>query len=230
VVIGNRRMMSALLPALVLALVVVATVPAAASDWAGHNGVIRLSFTRGDTLTSTLDLAPETPVGVMVDLYAVLTDVDQVHWNSGKVIALGGFELMLKAEGAEMQIMNTEYDEKCFDLGKEQGQCMVGFFPDLSLRDGPATLVHWKLLLKGDPRNVVFSLDPAGLLSCAGLPDCADSGSYALWAGSKIADQAGLLFSAGYTPAYLNWEGETDLSVVKGTGDWLEVGKVELKQ
>jgi len=228
--ISNRRMMSAILPALVLALVVVATVPAVASEWAGHNGVIRLSFTSGDTLTSTLDRAPETPVGVMVDLYAVLTDVDQVHWNSGKVIALGGFELMLTAVGAEMQIMNTEYDVKCFDLGKEKGQCMVGFFPDLSLRDGPATLVHWKLLLKGDPHNVVFSLDPAGLVSCTGLTDCADSGSYALWAGSKIADQAGLLFSAGYTPAYLNWEGETDLSVVKGTGDWLEVGKVELKE
>lgn len=222
----GRRIAAALGVALLLA----AAAPATASVWAGHNGVIRLSFTPADSMTSVATVEAGTPAGTVIDLYAVMTDVDLVHWNSGQVIAMGGFELKLAWEGANVKVLGVEFEQKCFNVGKEKAQCLVGFYPDLSLREGPAVLAHWQLLVMGEASNVVFRLDKAGVVSSRGLEGCEDSGSYALWAGSKVSEQAGLLFSAGYVPAYLNWEGEPDLSVIKGTGDWPEIGLVELKE
>jgi len=68
------------------------------------------------------------------------------------------------------------------------------------------------------------SLDPAGLRTCETTAGCPGSGTQAVWVASAVAGQAGLVFGAGWSPAYLNWEGEADRAVVRGATHWSETG------
>jgi hypothetical protein len=101
---------------------------------------------------------------------------------------------------------------------------MVGISPEQPLVDGRATLVHWRLMFMGDPKNVRIGLDPAGLHSCRTLPDCPDSGTQALYVGTADSQLNGVMFGAGYAPAFLNWEGEPDNEPVLGHAPWQKVG------
>ena len=262
------------LPALLAVLLLAgATVPAVASTWCGHNGVIHLSFTpgrdwnpaaaapagrqaglapdstavarpapgganvlaaklerplvvrtaAGDSLVVAAQLGGGGP-GAILDLYAVLEDVALVHWNEWQVRALGGVEFALKIEGGTASIVGQEFPVKAFNVESESGRVSAGYFPELPLRDGRATLVHWRLWVPAAARNLTFRLDPTNLRTCGTLEGCPQSGTQALWTGSAVSDLAGLIFSAGFTPAYLNWEGRPDLAVVRGAKDWQETG------
>ncbi len=162
--------------------------------------------------------------GALIDLYAVLDDVALLYWNGLQLRALGGIEFALRIEGGEAMIVGQEFPLRAFNVRPEPGRLSAGLFPELALRDRRATLVHWRIYVPGTPRNLAFRLDPAALGTCATLEGCPGSGSQALWTGSPVSEMAGLIFSAGYTPAYLNWEGEPDLAVVRGRGDWSETG------
>lgn len=262
---ARRAAVLALLPMLL------AAGAAGASDWGGHNGVIRLSFTpaadwnpaaaspssmkpglvpeRGKSAADSLapGLAPavlERPVvvrsvagdslvvaatlaggprGALLDLYAVLDDVALVRWNDLQLRALGGIEFALRIEGPGV-IVGQEFPLRAFNVRPEPGAISAGLYPELPLRDRRATLVHWRIYVPGTPRNLAFRLDPSALRTCSSLAGCPDSGTQALWTGSPVSEMAGLIFSAGYTPAVLNWDGEPDLAVVRGRVDWRDTG------
>jgi len=204
--------------------------PAVASTWCGQNGVVTLSFTDGDSLSGVASVAPDDNNLTIVDLYAVLTGVEPVARNQEAFLGIGGFELKLHIEGAEGIIQKQELAYRHINAATEMGACQVGILPGLTLEDGRATLVHWQILFIGQPRNVVFRLDPEGLLSCASLPGCEEAQPYCLYTGTRTAKQAGDLFGAGYVPAYLNWEGDAerpatpDLEPVVGSAHWSELG------
>lgn len=209
------------------ALALIVSVPAAASTWGGHYGTINLSFAPGPEIRSTAE-ADEVPgLGTTVDLYAVFTVDVKIAAEGEQVLTVGGLELKLAVEGAPgWRVVTQEIPVKNFNIAKEAGSVQAGLLPGISFANGPATLVHWALLLPGHPHDVVFRLDPAGVHSCESLDDCKDSGTVAMWSGSMSAGQAGLLFSAAYVPAYLNWTGETpDLAPVHGKVDWSDTGQ-----
>lgn len=162
--------------------------------------------------------------GSLIDLYAVLDDVALVHWNGLQLRALGGIEFALRIEGGPAFIVSQDFPLRAFNLETEPGRIGAGIAPELSLRDRRATLVHWRIQVPGTPRNLAFRLDPTVLRTCGTIEGCPESGSQALWVGSAVSDMAGLVFSAGYTPAYLNWDGAPDLAVVRGKVDWSETG------
>ncbi|MHB8078048.1 MAG: hypothetical protein ACYDIE_02170 [Candidatus Krumholzibacteriia bacterium] len=164
------------------------------------------------------------PRGSLVDLYAVLDDVALVHWNGLQLRALGGIEFALRIEGGPAFIVGQDFPLRAFNVLSEPGHLSAGLFPELPLRDHRATLVHWRIYLPGTPHDMVFRLDPGALRTCGTMEGCPESGSQALWTGSPVSEMAGLIFSAGYTPAVLNWDGEPDLAVVRGRVDWNETG------
>jgi len=197
---------------------------AVASVWCGQNGLIRLSFTEGDSLVGVLAAKPDSSGLTAVDLYAVLDDVELVARDGEKFVSLGGFELKMVIEGAEGIIQAQEFPFRQFNMGQQLGTCYVGIYPGLAIKEGRATLVHWHILFRGKPQNVVFRLDPAGLRSCATLAGCEQHHPYALYTGTPTAGQTGDMFGAGYVPAYLNFDGEADLTPITSTGLWSEVG------
>ncbi len=217
------------LPAVVLGFFLTAGV-AGASTWCGHNGVVKLSFTAGDSLSGVANAEPDETGLTAVDLYAVLDQVDLVSHEGEKFLGLGGFELQLIVEGAEAIFQEQNFDFVGPNLGRAQGQCHVGINPGLDLVDGRATLVHWRLLFRGRPQNVVFRLDPGGLFSTRSLPAVAECNPYALYVGTLDRKQVGLMFGAGYVPAYLNWEGKVDLVPVVGKQTWQDVGACTLAE
>lgn len=165
------------------------------------------------------------PAGAMVDVYAVLDGVDLIYRDGVQVRAMGGVELNLRVEGEPAAvIVEQEFPVRAFNVYQEPGRLQAGFNPELSLRDGGATLVHWRVYFPGAPRNVRFGLDAAGLRTCETTPGCPGTGTQAVWVGSAVAAQAGLVFGAGWAPACLNWEGTPDLAVRRGTVDWSETG------
>ena len=201
-----------------------------ASEWGGHYGTIRLVFDPA-TLQSAAESEPLPQVGCIVDLYAVLTDLEDCSFAGEAVTHVGGYELKLAVEGAEdWTVLKQTLPEKPLNASRELGTVQCGVYPGVSFLDGPAQLVHWQLRIHGDPENVTFRLDPAGVLSCETLADCPGSGTQALWTGTMTSKQHGLLFSAGYAPAYLNWGGEApEPEVVRGTGTWQERGFIQAR-
>jgi len=177
----------------------------------------------GDSLVVAATVAGG-PHGSLIDLYAVLDDVALIHWNGLQLRALGGIEFALRIEGGTAFIVGQDFPLRAFNVQSEPGRLSAGLFPELALRDRRATLVHWRIYAPGTPGNLAFRLDPAALRTCGTLEGCPESGSQALWTGSAVSEMAGLIFSAGYTPAFLNWEGEPDLTVVRGRVDWSETG------
>jgi len=206
-------------------------VVANASTWGGHNGDIRLTFTEGPEYEHVKQSEPMPKAGVIIDLYAVLSGVERVTYVGQQYLSVGGWELQLRVDGAEWEIMEIELPEQSINAGREKGCMYVGKYTGVKFVDGDAKLARWRIRLLGEPKNVTFSLDPAGLNSCAAMEGCPDSGTQALWTGSGAAGQVGLLFSAGYIPAYLNWEGETpELKPVRGKGDWRDTGLFTLDE
>ncbi len=212
-----------LVTGLALALLAALAAPAAASDWGGFNGVVHLSFSDGDTLTPVLDLDAEEGELVIVDLYAVLDGVVPVSYQGEGFLSIGGFELTLEVDGPG-EIIGQKLPGRAINLYSEPGHCQVGIYPSLDIVDGRATLVHWRVMYQGRPGPTAFRLAEAGAPSCDTVEGCAGTGTRAMYAGSDNANLAGLLFSAGWTPAYLNWEGEADTSVQDEGTSWSERG------
>jgi hypothetical protein len=210
---------------LVLAIALTMTTGATASEWGGHNGTIKLSFS-DSAMVHVLNNAEAIPnVGYLVDVYAVLTDLAPLRYNNERILTLGGIELKLDVQGCEWDVITRQFPVPVMNLSDTRDHCITGYRQSLSLKSGSTELVHWQVKLPADAENVSFHLDPAGMMSCNQMSACADSGSQALWAGSYDANQLGLIFSAGYVPAYFNYtDGEPDLTPVRGTGDWSETG------
>lgn len=214
-----------ILKTLTICSILLAAGPVLASQWGGHNGTVYLSIDSAESIVSTATSPAKGDMGVLVDVSAVLTDLDPLLHDGERVMAVGGFEIKLGIEGVQdARIVNKDITVKHLDMSEDPAGCVAGLFPDLELKDGSAVLVTWKVLIPGPVRPVKFYIDASGVQSCAGLEGCADSGTCVLWSGSVQARQHGLLFSAGYVPAYLNWEGEADLSPVRGTTDWEDTG------
>lgn len=202
--------------------------PASAGDWAGHYGDVLLSFTPGPEATHVARRDSLPVVGTMVDLYALLAVPEIVRARGEQVLTVGGLELKLAADGAPgWKVLSQEINGKNINVGPEPGTVTVGLFPGLTFQDGVVQVVHWVVQVPGQARDVVFRLDPAGARSCETLPGCLESGTYALWAGAVAANQHGLLFSAGFVPAYLNPSTPApELAPVRGKVDWRERGLV----
>ncbi len=198
---------------------------ASAGTWGGHNGDIRLTFTEGPEYEHFKQSKPLPKAGVILDLYAVLSGVDQVLFHDEKYMSVGGWELQLQVDGAEWEIMELELPDDSINAGTAKGYMYVGKYSGVKFVDGDAKLARWRIRLLGDPKNVTFSLNPGGLNSCITTDGCPGSGTQALWTGSGAAGLIGVLFSAGYIPAYLNWEDDPpELAAVHGKGEWSDTG------
>lgn len=199
--------------------------PAVASEWCGENGLVRLVFATAEGPTAVHDAAVGSDGTTRVELYAYLDAVTPVQRNEEAFLVIGGFELTLQIEGGEGFIVEERFPFKVVNVGRRPGECIVGIDPGQKLMPEGTELVRWTVVFAGQPRNVVFRLDPAGSVTCSKLPPCAESGSYAVYVGSVVSGQVGDVFGAGYTPAYLNWEGEPDLAPLTGSVSWREVGR-----
>lgn len=207
---------------LLIALLLIAT-SVSATDWAGHNGTVYLSF-EADSVVRVADVESVKGMGVLVDVYATLTDISELSYNKSRILTCGGYELQLQFEGSEGKIISQNLPKEAqLNVAKEDGRCMVGLSPDLSLSKG-AQLVHWQILLPEGAKNVRFSLDPEGLFSTDRVEGCAENNPVMLWVGGQDASHHGLMFAASCTPVYLNWDGEPELELIRGTMDSIETG------
>jgi hypothetical protein len=204
--------------------VIFATGMAQASTWCGKNGVVRLSFTADDSVVAITSVEPDTTGKVVVNVYAVLDRLEPVAHQGERFMGLEGFELGLIVEGAPATILPPELPSRAFNVERDPARVQAGLVKSISLRRGRATLLHWPVVFFEPPRNVVFRLDAKALPSCKTLTGCPESESYLLYAGTRASYQVNHLFGAGYTPAYLNWEGEPDLTPVSAESTWRQVG------
>lgn len=208
-----------------LAIPALLLTPAAFAGWCGENGVVRFSFEEGPELVPVAKVAAGENGVTMVDLYAWLTDVEPLQKDGEAFLGTGALELQLVIEGAEGFILKQEYPQESRQVGRTLGNCIVGFSPGLKIRDGATQLVHWQIMFQGSPENVVFRLDPEGLLTCERTEGCPGSGVSALYTGTQAGNSIGAIFGAGHQAAYLNYEGEPDLQPVTGTVSWEDVGE-----
>jgi hypothetical protein len=213
-----------MVPLVVGALLLAAAPTVFASTWGGHNGLVYLSFSDGQDLVSVQEVAPDSTGTVMVDLYAVLADVEPTVFKGGLFAGVGGYELKLVVEGAEAILAEENLPAGGFNVNPRHGEYQVGLPHGLLFSDGRVTLLHWRILFIGGPKQVCFRLDPAALRSCHTLPGCEDNNTQVLYSGTAEHEQHGVIFSAGYVPAYLNWEGEPDVTPVIGTHSWRDTG------
>ncbi len=198
---------------------------ASASTWCGQNGVMRLSFSAGDSIVAVTTAEPGSAGKTIVAVYVVLDEVEPVSRDGERFLGIGGFEARLTVDGAtDFTIKAAQFDYQAFNLARITWQCRVGILDGLILQDGRAILAYWIVIFNEPPRNVVFRLDPKGTISCETMSGCSESHPYALYTGTVTSNQAGSMFGTGYVPAYLNWEGEPDLAPVLGTNSWREVG------
>gem|GEM_PF-1101682 len=209
--------------ALILLMGLIAT-PALADQWCGENGLVRFSFSEGDSLVSVHTTGEPEGGVTTVDLWAWLTDLDPVSRDEEAFLAVGGFELQLVIDGGEAFILEQNFPGEVLNLGQSMGSCVTGFEVAASLRTGQVQLVHWKIMFQGRPEDVTFRLDPTGLPSCGRVEGCDGSGSSALYIGAEGSRQLDAMFGAGYVPAILNPTGKLSLEPVRGTSTWQDVG------
>jgi len=210
---------------ILLALVLLLPTTAGASDWGGHHGTIHLSFTPPPDLQPVSRGESMGEMGTVVEVFAVLKDLDPIKHEGERILAAGGYELRLRIEGADdARVLTKEIPTPHFDVSKDPAAVICGLQPDITFTAQGVVLVVWKVLIPGAPHPVSFHLDPAGVRSLTGIESAAESGSYAIWSGSLQNRQHGLLFSAGYVPAYLNADGDVDLTERLGTGHWSDRG------
>jgi hypothetical protein len=198
--------------------------PAAASIWCGENGVVRLSFSQGEDLTSVTTVTPGEGGVTLVDLWAYLDEVEPMARDGEVFLAIGGFELKLVIEGAAGTVVKQEFPFPRLNIGKELGTCIVGIDPSARLVNGRTELVHWQVLFPTPPRQVTFRLDAEALPSCKTVPGCPGSGAFMLYNGTVDARQVSDMFGAGCVPAYLNWPQAPEVTALRGTPSWREVG------
>lgn len=209
---------------LVIAACAVLAGPASASTWCGENGVVRLSFTQGEDLTSVTTVAPGEGGATLVDLWAYLDEVEPMMRDGEVFLAIGGFELKLVIEGAAGSVVSQEFPFPRLNIGKEPGTCIVGIDPSARLAQGRTELVHWQILFPEPPQKVIFRLDPDALPSCKTVPGCPGSGAFMLYNGTVDAKQVSDMFGAGCVPAYLNWPQAPEVKALRGTTSWRDVG------
>jgi hypothetical protein len=193
----------------------------------GENGVVRFSFVEGPELEPVAHIPPGENGVTMVDLYAWLTDVEPLKREGEAFLGISAFELQLVIEGAEGFILKQEYPQDFRQVGKKLGNCIVGLYPGLDFKNQTTQLVHGQIMFQGKPEDVVFRLDPAGMVTCERTPGCVESGVSALYVGTETSNFVGEIFGAGHQPAYLNPTGETNLDEVHGTVSWEDVGRFE---
>lgn len=209
--------------ALILTIMVLGSSNAAA-EWCGENGLIRLSFTEGEQLQSTMTIGAESKGVTMIDLYAYLTDMDSIKRDGEAFLGVGAIELSLVVEGAEAFITSQDFPVANRSVGRRPGEVIVGLDPGIKLEEGQTQLVHWQVMFQGTPKNVKFTLDPDGGISCGRTPGCTEARPYALYTGTNASRQISSIFGAGCVPAYLNFEGEADVSPLRGNETWKDVG------
>ena len=194
---------------------------AAASEFCGGNGVIKLSFTPGPEITRVADAEP----GMPVDVYAVLDEVALAEGPRGVMLTIGAFECELRITGAEVLSVVKTVLLPHIDFGRRETQVWAGMRTlDNRIDQGPLALVRWTVMLGGEADNVRFDLDPAGLLSCEHFEECVGSNASALYIGTVDVGMDGFVFAAGCAPAVLNPTGEPDLTVAPCTLHFTEVG------
>jgi len=198
-----------------------------ASTWCGENGLIRFSFAEGDSLVTVLDTGEPVNGVTTFEVYAWLTDIDEVAMEGEAFLHLGGMEFQLTITGAESFILEQNFPSKALNVGREMGQIAAGLHPGERIRDGKVLLVQWKVMIQGRPENVRIGLDPSGLMSCAELEGCSESRPLALYVGNEGSQQVGIMFGAGYVPSWLNPSQEPDQTPVTGKRTWRDVGIFE---
>jgi hypothetical protein len=205
---------------LVLAIVAPGAV---ASEWCGENGVVRVAFDKqGETSAATVEPAPDG--STIVEVYGVLTDVTPLHRDGEAFLALGGFELQLRVTGAEYDVLEQGFAGKILNVGRELGQCVVGFDPSLRLeRDGSTYLVRWKLRFAEPVQDVIIDVESVGQ-TCDTMPECVESEPPALYIGAASANQLSDVFGAGCVAAVLNPSGDARPEPVHAKTSWRDVG------
>lgn len=215
--------------ALALTSLVLVATAASASTWCGDNGVIRFSFAEGDSLVTVLETGePENGVTTF-EVYAWLTDITPVATDGEAFLHLGGMELILDISGAEAFILEQEFPSKALNLGNELGKIAAGMSPGEKIENGRVMLVRWKIMIQGRPENVRLGLDGTGLQTCQTLEGCPECGPQALYVGNESSRQVGIVFGAGYEPAWINPTGEHDQTPVTGKCSWKDVGVFEAR-
>ncbi len=199
----------------------------ARAGFCGENGVIRFSFAEGPDLVPVTKVEPGENGVTMIDLYAWLTDVEPLEKDGEAFLGTAALELQLVIEGAEGFILKQDFPQPTRQIGQTLGQCIVGYYPGLKIENGAVQLVHWQIMFQGRPENVVFRLDPGGLMTCERTEGCPGSGVSALYTGTEDSGMIGAIFGAGYQPAYLNFEGEPDLEPIRGKVTWRDVGEFQ---
>lgn len=211
------------------ATLLLVTAPAAVAGFCGENGVVRLSFSKGPQLQPVATVEPGENGVTMVDLYAWLTDVEPLEKDGQPFEGLASYELHLAIEGAEGYILKQEFSQEAKQIGPKLGSIIVGLYPGLYFTDGAVELVHWQIMFQGRPENVVFRVDPDQMVTCERTPGCPGAGLSALYTGINSQGFIGSIFGAGAQRAYLNYEGEPDLSLSRGTVTWRDVGEFQLR-
>lgn len=215
--------------ALTLTSLVLVAGAASASTWCGDNGVIRFSFAEGDSLVTVLESGePENGVTTF-EVYAWLTDITPVATDGEAFLHLGGMELILDISGAEAFILEQEFPSKALNLGNEMGKIAAGMSPGEKIENGKVMLVRWKIMIQGRPENVRLGLDGTGLQTCQTLEGCPECEPQALYVGNEGSRQVGIVFGAGYEPAWINPTGEPDQTHVTGKCSWKDVGIFEAR-
>lgn len=212
----------------VLALTL-AAFPAVASNWCGENGLVRFSFSEGDSLVPVLFAEPDESGLTRVELYVWLTDVDPVALGGNALLHVGGFEMELACDGAAGSVVGKTFPTKVLDVSDTPWQVMTGLNPNPKLVNGRTFLVKYEIVFEGRPENVRFSVLPGGIGTCATVEGCPGTNAHFIYIGPSYPDMLGEVFSAGYEPAWLNPTGEPDLTPVRGTSTWRDVGRFQAR-
>jgi hypothetical protein len=153
-----------------------------------------------------------------------LTDVERVAEDGENFLRVGGFELQLKIEGAEAFLLKQELPAQTLNVGQSTGTLVAGLVPGERLEDGKVQLVHWQVMFQGRPENVCFGLEPKGTPSCATVAGCPEAAPPMVYVGVEGSGHLGMMFGAGYVPAWLNPSGEPDRTPVHAGQTYADVG------
>ncbi len=227
VLVPKRSVLTAVLLTVLLLPAVLLPDLAGASTWCGENGLIRFSFVEGDSMVSILDTGEPVDGVTTFEVFAWLTDIDEVAMDGEAFLHLGGMEFKLTITGAEAFILEQTFSSQVLNVGKEMGQIAAGLHPGDRIRGGKVFLVRWKIMIQGRPEDVRFGLDPSGLMSCAQLEGCPEGEPKALYVGNESSRHLGNMFGAGYVPSWVNPTGEPDQTPVHGKQSWRDVGIFE---
>ncbi|RKZ19360.1 hypothetical protein DRQ50_02190 [bacterium] len=212
---------------LVITGVLAVAAASTASTWCGENGVIRFSFDQDDTTSTTLQVEPDDQGVTRVTVRVWLTDVDPVALDGVSCEAIGGYEFKLLIEGAEVFITNVALPEDAMNLVGKHLTYVVGLRKSLGINDGKVLLGTWQLAFQGQPSNVRLGIAPEGVMSCADMSGCHESGTRALYIGSSEAGQLEMIFGAGCQPAWINPTGDVATTAERGASTWQDVGLAE---